>query len=177
MNTDNINLPSSPDYRRRLFPSLIDECANSEPSKPFAAVPKSSDLPDGFVDISSHELARGINRCSWCLEDELGKARSFETVGCSGFAVHHTHVRVCQNWLQSLYPVNATTARQNLLTSVPGFLHLTPEEPAGSSVSFRTDRMQHLPTLAIGAISCRRDCEEETDEDYLLPSAGVLPAR
>lgn len=35
---------------------------------------------DGFVDISCHELARGINRCSWWLENELGKARSFETV-------------------------------------------------------------------------------------------------
>jgi len=80
MNTDDINLPS-PDYGRRLFPTLIDERASSEPTKTFAAIPKSSDLRDGFVDVSYHRLARAINRCSWWLEDKLGKARSFETIG------------------------------------------------------------------------------------------------
>lgn len=83
MNTHNINLPST-DYGRRLLPTLIDERASSEPSKPFAAIPKSSDVRDGFVDISYHELARAINRCSWWLENKLGKGRCFETVGYLG---------------------------------------------------------------------------------------------
>lgn len=83
MNTHNINLPST-DYGRRLLPTLIDERASSEPSKPFAAIPKSSDVRDGFIDIGYHELARAINRCSWWLENKLGKGRSFETVGYLG---------------------------------------------------------------------------------------------
>lgn len=84
MNADNnVTLPS-PDYGRRLFPTIIDERANSEPGRPFAAIPKSSDLRDGFVDISYHQLATAINRCSWWLENKLGKARNFETVGYLG---------------------------------------------------------------------------------------------
>lgn len=83
MNTDNIILPS-PDYGRRLFPTLIDERASSEPTRPFVAIPKSSDLRDGFVDISYQQLATAINRCSWWLENKLGKARNFETVGYLG---------------------------------------------------------------------------------------------
>lgn len=83
MNADGIKL-LSPDYGRRLFPTLIDERASSEPSKPFASIPKSSDLRDGFVDISYHHLARAIDRCSWWLENKLGKARNFETIGYLG---------------------------------------------------------------------------------------------
>lgn len=80
MNTNDIN-SRSPDYGRRLFPTLIDERAISEPTRAFAAIPKSSDLRDGFIDISYHQLARAIDRCSWWLEKELGKARNFETIG------------------------------------------------------------------------------------------------
>lgn len=83
MYTDKDNI-LSPDYGRRLLPTLIDERAKCKPSKTFAAIPKSTDLRDGFVDISYHELARGINRCSWWLEEKLGKALSFETVGYLG---------------------------------------------------------------------------------------------
>ena len=61
MKTDNTKLPS-PDYGGRLIPTLIDECAILEATKPFAAIPKSSNLRDGFVDISHHQLAKAIDR-------------------------------------------------------------------------------------------------------------------
>ena len=80
MNTDNTK-PPSPDYGRRLLPTLIDERASFEPTNPFAAIPKSSDPSGGFIDISYRQFARAINRCSWWLEEKLGKARGFETIG------------------------------------------------------------------------------------------------
>ena len=76
--------PPSPDFGRRLFPTLIDEYALLDPKKTFAAIPRSSDLHDGFIDISYHQLARAINRCSWWLESKLGKTVNFETVGYLG---------------------------------------------------------------------------------------------
>ena len=75
---------SSPPYGRRLFPILIDEIARDSPTKPFVAIPKSSNPKDGFFDISYHLFAGAINKCAWWIEKELGRSRDFGTVAYMG---------------------------------------------------------------------------------------------
>ena len=70
-----------PNYGRRLLPNLIDQLANSDYSRPFAAIPRSSEPEDGFIDVSFRQLATAIDRCSWWIEQRLGRSQHFDTVG------------------------------------------------------------------------------------------------
>ncbi len=74
----------SPPYGRRLFPVLIDEIARDSPTRPFVAIPKSSNPKDGFVDINYHVFAGAINKCAWWIEKKLDRGQSFETVAYIG---------------------------------------------------------------------------------------------
>lgn len=49
----------------RVVPLIIDQYARDQPSKSWASVPKSSDLADGFRDISYATFANAINRAAW----------------------------------------------------------------------------------------------------------------
>ena len=76
--------PPTPDYGRRLLPILIDEKAESTPDLPFVSIPVTSQPRDGFVDISYGRLAKAIDRCSWYIEEKLGKGYNFATLGYMG---------------------------------------------------------------------------------------------
>ena len=67
-----------PDCGRRLIPKVIDDTACNDPRRTFLAVPKSSHIEDGFVDVSYSAFARAINRCSWWMESKLGRSVTFE---------------------------------------------------------------------------------------------------
>lgn len=81
MGSNSKGLTYSADYGRRLLPTLIDHIAATDPSRPFASLPKSTDPRDGFQDINYSCFASAINRCCWWLERELGRPRcEFEKV-------------------------------------------------------------------------------------------------
>lgn len=63
----------SPNYGKRLLPALVDEIAATDPERTFASIPKSSDIGDGFLDVSYCKFARAVNRCAWWLTKELGE--------------------------------------------------------------------------------------------------------
>lgn len=65
---------------RRLLPVLIDEIAKASPEKPFISIARTSDPQDGFQDIGFGTFARAIDRCSWWIEDNLGRSTDFETL-------------------------------------------------------------------------------------------------
>ena len=67
------NLAAPPNCGKRLLPTLVDEIAVTDPGRTFASIPKSSDLVDGFMDISYRKFARAVNRCAWWLTKELGE--------------------------------------------------------------------------------------------------------
>ena len=142
MTASSIHLPS-PDFGRRLFPTLIDERAISHPTKPFAAIPKSSDLHDGFIDISYHQLARAINRCSWWLESKLGKALNFETVGYLGVLdLRYTILMFGCVKVGYKVRIQQTSGFDTIpLTFLTGFLQLTSQQPTGPFNSLGTDGM------------------------------------
>ncbi|KAI1078275.1 acetyl-CoA synthetase-like protein [Whalleya microplaca] len=75
-----------PTYGRRLMPSVLDELAKENPSRLFAAIPKSSDVEQGFVDITVADAARCVNFMAQWIEDRFGKSQRFETISYIGIA-------------------------------------------------------------------------------------------
>ncbi len=78
------NVPQQTRYGHRLIPQLIDERAKSDPHDPCWSVRRSSNLSDGFRDISYGQVARAINRVSWWIEQNVGKSTTFETLAYMG---------------------------------------------------------------------------------------------
>jgi acyl-CoA synthetase (AMP-forming)/AMP-acid ligase II len=70
----------SPPFGFRLLPHVIDERANTNHERPFASVPKSLKIEDGFEDISYRALSNAINRCAHWLVQTMGRPPGTEVV-------------------------------------------------------------------------------------------------
>ncbi|UKZ61257.1 putative NRPS-like protein biosynthetic cluster [Trichoderma atroviride] len=79
-----LNQTPTPEYGRRLIPNVIDERAESDPTKAFASIPRSKDLADGFVDITYALVANAINRASWWLSHSMGNTETSEVFAYFG---------------------------------------------------------------------------------------------
>lgn len=79
-----LNQTPAPEYGRRLIPNIIDERAESDPTKAFASIPRSKDLADGFVDITYALVANAINRASWWLSHSMGNTETSEVFAYLG---------------------------------------------------------------------------------------------
>ena len=82
-NTKEIPSPQT-DYGHRLIPQLIDERAESNPQGSVWSVPKSSNLADGFRDISYGQVARAVNKVAWWIDEHVGKSTTFEKLAYTG---------------------------------------------------------------------------------------------
>ena len=71
---------STPDYGKRLLPVELDRIAEENPSRVFASVPITSDVNDGFHDVSFLEIANGVNGFAYLLEKIHGCSKTFETL-------------------------------------------------------------------------------------------------
>ena len=72
-------------YGRRLLPSLIDEIAATDPERIYLSLPKTAEPQEGYEDINFRSFAKAINRCSWWIEDHVGKAQQgFPTIAYIG---------------------------------------------------------------------------------------------
>ena len=67
--------PYQSTYDRRLIPHVIDEVARVDPGKVFASIPISTDIPDGFRDITYIKIAQAIDRVALWLEINLGRGQ------------------------------------------------------------------------------------------------------
>lgn len=65
---------------RRILPVLIDRIAETDPEKPFISIARTSDPQDGFMDITFGVFARAIDRCSWWIEENIGRGLDFQTL-------------------------------------------------------------------------------------------------
>jgi len=82
-----IQLHKSKDqYGRRLIAAVVDKTAKSNPAKVFASIPKSSDLSDGWKDISTAELAHTIDHVAWWIAETIRTSKSFETLAYLGIS-------------------------------------------------------------------------------------------
>lgn len=74
-------IPEPPmDCGRRLVPKLVDDIAYSDPQRPFVSIPRSSNLQEGYEDISYRAFAKAVNSCAWWIEKELGRDQQSKTL-------------------------------------------------------------------------------------------------
>lgn len=66
------NLEISANCGKRLLPAVVDEIAITDPQRVFASIPRTSNIEDGFSDISYRDYARAVNHCARWLKKELG---------------------------------------------------------------------------------------------------------
>lgn len=73
-------------FGERLLPQVVDTYASIEPERVYASIPWTTDVNDGFRDVSMTDLASAINHVAWMLEGVDGKpsAGRFETVAYMG---------------------------------------------------------------------------------------------
>lgn len=64
--------PAPPQCGQRLLHEIIDERGRNEHERPFASIPRSSRLQEGYMDISYKMLANAINRLAYWLIREVG---------------------------------------------------------------------------------------------------------
>ncbi|KAM0339571.1 hypothetical protein ACHAPU_010870 [Fusarium lateritium] len=71
-------------HGNRLLPTLVDEIAATDPNRVLYSITKTQDPADGFQDITTAELARGVNRCAWHIKKHLGRGENFPTLAFIG---------------------------------------------------------------------------------------------
>lgn len=71
-------------YGSRLLPTVVDETAKSHPDLPYAYLPLSSNVGDGFKSVSFSDLASATNHLAAWIHQNLGKSTSFETLAYMG---------------------------------------------------------------------------------------------
>ncbi|ETS81832.1 hypothetical protein PFICI_06834 [Pestalotiopsis fici W106-1] len=86
-NNNNTNTTTSAiQYGRRLFPSYLDEIAQTTPGRVYAAIPKTANVEDGYRDVTIADLARCANFMAKWIEDKFGKSQNFETITYLGLS-------------------------------------------------------------------------------------------
>jgi acyl-coenzyme A synthetase/AMP-(fatty) acid ligase len=75
---------SSIPYGKRLLSATVDEIADKSPEKTFACISLTSNVKDGYRDVTFGDFARAVDRTAWWLEGLVGKSRTFETLAYIG---------------------------------------------------------------------------------------------
>ena len=79
-----INGHMEPPYGSRLLPQVVDELARSNPKRIYATLPLSSDLTQGFRDVTMLQVSQAVNRLAYWLEHMIGRSTVFETLSYMG---------------------------------------------------------------------------------------------
>ena len=111
-----------PAYGQRLMPSVLDDLAKNSPDKLFASIPKTSDVTQGFRDITAADFARCVNSTAAWLENKFGRSDDFETITYIGIgdlrgAVVFLAAVKCGYKVSYPGPVNPLTVLFTLLRS------------------------------------------------------------
>ena len=71
-------------HGKRLIPHVVDELARTNPDHVFAMVPKTSNLADGFQEITIKSFARAVDEIAHRVESATGKSTKFDTIAYIG---------------------------------------------------------------------------------------------
>jgi long-subunit acyl-CoA synthetase (AMP-forming) len=71
---------SVPKLSKRTFPEIVHEIAKRTPNRPYASIPISAEVTDGFRDVSFGDIANGVNNFAFQLEKLYGRSEEFETI-------------------------------------------------------------------------------------------------
>ncbi|KAI1337623.1 hypothetical protein F5Y15DRAFT_389753 [Xylariaceae sp. FL0016] len=66
------------------MPPVLDKLAQSNPARPYAAMPISSDVEDGYRDIAVSDVARCVDFMAKWIEDRFGRSNTFENIAYIG---------------------------------------------------------------------------------------------
>ncbi|KAF2096352.1 acetyl-CoA synthetase-like protein [Rhizodiscina lignyota] len=77
---------------QRLIPIVIDELAERDGDRVMASCPRSSDLSQGYRDVTIRDFANAINRLGAFLESRIGFSKTFETAGYFGLVDMRYHI-------------------------------------------------------------------------------------
>ena len=77
---------SAPHFGSRLLVSIVDSYAASPHDKDrlYASIPKSSNLQDGFADVTFALLAQAVDYLAWRIHHTLGASSTFDTISYVG---------------------------------------------------------------------------------------------
>jgi hypothetical protein len=67
-------------YGKRLMPVVLDEVGATNPTRLYAAIPKSKLVEDGYLDVTVSDLARCVHFTANWIADKLGSSDEFETL-------------------------------------------------------------------------------------------------
>ncbi|KAL8793203.1 MAG: hypothetical protein Q9195_004233 [Heterodermia aff. obscurata] len=67
-----------PLYGKRLLPKVLDEQAQSNPDKVFAAIARSDVLSDGFRDVTFSQVAQAVNSLAYVLQSTFGPTLNYD---------------------------------------------------------------------------------------------------
>ena len=71
-------------YGSRLLPQVVDELATTNPGRVYATYQRSSDISEGFRDVTMGELASAVNKAAFWLMEVVGRSTTFETIAYVG---------------------------------------------------------------------------------------------
>lgn len=71
-------------FGSRLLPIVVDETAKSQPDLPYAYVPTSNNVSDGFKAVTFSDIATAANHVAIWIHHNLGPSDSFETISYMG---------------------------------------------------------------------------------------------
>ncbi|PSN61885.1 acetyl-CoA synthetase-like protein [Corynespora cassiicola Philippines] len=73
-----------PVYGKRLMPAVVDETARENPGLVYASVPLSTNIGDGFKNITFSDIASATNHVAAWIEKTMGRSSEFETIAYMG---------------------------------------------------------------------------------------------
>ncbi len=76
----------TPAYGRRLVPQVLDELATTNPERVYAAIPETTDVKNGYRDVTVADLARCVDFMARWIEEKFGRSNSFETLTYIGLS-------------------------------------------------------------------------------------------
>lgn len=79
-----VNGHVEPQYGSRLLPQVVDQLSCDEPKRVYATIPLSSDLSQGFRDVTMLEVAQAVSGFAYWLEENMGRSTNFETISYMG---------------------------------------------------------------------------------------------
>lgn len=103
-------------YGRRLVPQVVDELAATAPDRVYAAIPKTSDVQDGYRDVTMAELSGCVNFMARWLEQRFGKSETFETITYVGLS-DLKGITILLAAIKVGYKVRLLTLRKRILST------------------------------------------------------------
>lgn len=79
-----VGIAKSAHYGNRLIPQILDGLASAEPGRILYSVAKSSDISQGFRDVSARAFTKAVDKTAWLLRRELGESPEMRAVGYIG---------------------------------------------------------------------------------------------